>query len=380
VGVVHSPSRSLGQSAPVRLSHSSLRSSPSGGSTRRAGDGGSKRVVQEAPTDPFGATSPRGGGSWLSAFAFACALATAGPASAATPPETGHRISDTGVWIDCRGTRTSAPTVVLEAGAFGSSADWDRVETALARTSRVCAYDRLGLGGSPDRTTVPDADTIARDLAATLDSEGETGKVILVGHSNGALYIEAFATLFPARVAGLAYVDGVESEDLDSPVVMSALADEERLADVAVVGHRLGLARFVVGHFIDGFGLRGRAARRKWLALTSGRHVRASREEVRQIIPSLTQVRAQGPISPAVPVAVVVAEPDLRERGAKAWREVQVLPAKRACRGWMLDTVGATHLSLLGRDRAYVLAAVQWLLSEAATGPTDVCTPDRYKS
>ena len=40
------------------------------------------------------------------------------------------------------------PTVVLEAGIGASSLSWRLVHTAAARFSRVCAYDRAGLGWS----------------------------------------------------------------------------------------------------------------------------------------------------------------------------------------------------------------------------------------
>ena len=43
------------------------------------------------------------------------------------------------LFVDCRGERTSSPTVILEAGAFGTSADWDFVLDDLAVGGRVCA-------------------------------------------------------------------------------------------------------------------------------------------------------------------------------------------------------------------------------------------------
>ncbi len=48
---------------------------------------------------------------------------------------------------------------------------------------------------------------------------------------------------------------------------------------------------------------------------------------------------------------------------AKAWRTAEVAPALRADRAWILDMPGATHVSPLTRDRAYVSAAVSWLRS-----------------
>ena len=48
--------------------------------------------------------------------------------------------------INCVGE--GSPTVVLEAANLGMSAHWVRVQQQLAQTTRVCAYDRAGLGWS----------------------------------------------------------------------------------------------------------------------------------------------------------------------------------------------------------------------------------------
>lgn len=251
--------------------------------------------------------------------------------------------------------------MILEAGAFGSSADWDLVLHDLAKDGRVCAYDRLGLGRSSDRQNPPTAEQIADDLAVMLDLLGETQPVVLVGHSNGAFYAETFAIKFPERVAGIAYVDGVGTDDLDNPRVMSDLATEETLARLAVWGGRTGLLGPVVRRMTEAMGLRGQAAAQKERALTSLRHLENARDEVLEIVPALRRVRGLGAVAPAIPTAVIVASlaPDAPDD--QAWRSVQIAPAQRACQGWVLDAVGSSHVAPLGRDRAYVLAAVRWL-------------------
>jgi pimeloyl-ACP methyl ester carboxylesterase len=301
-----------------------------------------------------------------------CATSVNGPLPVRPSPERA-------LHIDCRGHPTGAPTVVLEAGAFGTSADWDRVLKDLAKSGRACAYDRRGLGASPPRRTPPDAENIARDLASALDARGETSPVIIVGHSNGAFYAETFATLFPERTAGVAYVDGVGTDDLDAPLVLSELQKEQARARLAVVGARLGLAKFVVQGMIDGIGLKGRAALHKWLALTSLRHLTNSRNEVMRIIPSLHSIKTLGGPMPTIPTAALVATLDPSSSVDKAWRAAQVAPARRACQGWVLDMVGATHVSPLGRDRAYIIAAVRWLESPGLKA-AQTCSQLRFKS
>jgi hypothetical protein len=46
---------------------------------------------------------------------------------------------------------------------------------------------------------------------------------------------------------------------------------------------------------------------------------------------------------------------------AQSWRAVQLRSAASAKAQWILDMPGATHVSPLGRDRAYVAAAVSWI-------------------
>src|SRR3712207_4261301 len=48
--------------------------------------------------------------------------------------------------INCMGE--GGPTVILEAANLGMSAHWVRVQQQVAPTTRVCAYDRAGMGWS----------------------------------------------------------------------------------------------------------------------------------------------------------------------------------------------------------------------------------------
>lgn len=112
--------------------------------------------------------------------------------------------------------------------------------------------------------------------------------------------------------------------------------------------------------------------------MTSAAHLENSRQEVLQIIPGLRRMKALGQVSPAIPTAVIVASLDPADPLDQAWRAAQVAPAARACQGWVLDMVGATHVSPLGRDRAYVISALDWLETPGLKSSV-TCSPAEFK-
>jgi pimeloyl-ACP methyl ester carboxylesterase len=107
--------------------------------------------------------------------------------------------------IYCTGEGT--PTVVLEAGATSLSVAWARVQPEVARTTRVCSYDRAGLGWSEagDRPFNPLA--VPDDLRRLLDESGERAPHIIVGHGLGAAYAQMFAGRYADQVAALILID-----------------------------------------------------------------------------------------------------------------------------------------------------------------------------
>ena len=115
----------------------------------------------------------------------------------------GHRMH-----LDVRGLDdATAPTVVLDAGLGSFSANWHWVQTDLARTLRVVAYDRAGLGWSERGPRPRDAATLATELRTALRTAGIPGPFVLAGHSYGWLPVRAFAELYPEETAGLVAVD-----------------------------------------------------------------------------------------------------------------------------------------------------------------------------
>lgn len=99
------------------------------------------------------------------------------------------------------------PTVLLEAGATAWSAGWAWVQVLVAEHTRVCAYDRAGLGWSEPGPAPRDGPRLAGELARLLEAGEIAGPYVLAGHSMGGLTIRIYAAAAPDRVAGLVFVD-----------------------------------------------------------------------------------------------------------------------------------------------------------------------------
>lgn len=122
-------------------------------------------------------------------------------------------------------TGSGAPTVVLEAGANDTTLAWRFVQPAIAQKTRVCSYDRAGLGFSDPAPVPRDADAAVRDLHALLQGAGIAPPYVLVAHSLGGLYAPLYAQTHRADIAGMVLVDpGVPYQLKRMATVAPALA------------------------------------------------------------------------------------------------------------------------------------------------------------
>ena len=107
--------------------------------------------------------------------------------------------------MECTGS--GSPTLVLAAGLGNDGLIWSAVQPTLAQTTRVCSYDRAGMGWSDPVPPPRDADHIADQLHGLLQAAGITGPIVLMGHSIAGIYIRDYATRYPEEVQGLIFVD-----------------------------------------------------------------------------------------------------------------------------------------------------------------------------
>jgi alpha-beta hydrolase superfamily lysophospholipase len=119
-----------------------------------------------------------------------------------SPPGVFYSVNGHKMHMYCTGSGT--PTIVLEAGLGDDAIVWRGVQPALSKTTRVCAYDRAGLGWSDPLPPPRDADHIAADLHDLLREAKITGPVVLMGHSMGGIYLRDYASRYPENVAAAA--------------------------------------------------------------------------------------------------------------------------------------------------------------------------------
>lgn len=157
------------------------------------------------------------------------------------------------IWAACAGQ--GSPTVVLISGHGNGAEDWslildpgdpvldapgddlsagmgelvasdDAVFPSIARTTRVCTYDRPDIRFSGEvstpRSQPHTVDLDVEDLHALLAAIGEPEPYVFVSHSYGGLISTLYARTYPESVAGLVMVDTV-SEVMAELVTAGAL-------------------------------------------------------------------------------------------------------------------------------------------------------------
>jgi pimeloyl-ACP methyl ester carboxylesterase len=117
----------------------------------------------------------------------------------------GHRLH---IWCIGEGS----PTILMLSGGGTPSVSSYDLQTRLSKTSRVCNYDRAGLGWSDPPTQRMGLSQIGADLETLLTRSGEKGPYILVPESFGGMIALNMAARTPDQVAGIVAVDPTEPD------------------------------------------------------------------------------------------------------------------------------------------------------------------------
>jgi pimeloyl-ACP methyl ester carboxylesterase len=270
------------------------------------------------------------------------------------------------------------PTVVLEASLANISSDWSWVQPEVAKTTRVCSYDRAGNGWSDPGPLPRDAHQIAHELHTLLDKANVPGPYVLVGHSFGGLYIRMFAAQYPKNVVGMVFVDA-SHPDMWSRMPASLVAREQLSAGQRILYStltRFGISR-LTGGFPANCGLPARQCGgvEAWGYTT--KYVDSFLSEM--FAPERdAQVRATGTLG-TMPVVVVTAtvheDPRLAETPEvkefeQTWKAMQRELAALSSNSLHHIVEGATHSSLqFDQQTALVTSdAIRQVVEAARTG------------
>ena len=160
-------------------------------------------------------------------------------------PAPGQMVDVGGYRLHIHCTGSGSPTVVIESGWGDSSAVWGWVQPEVARTTRVCSYDRAGMGWSEVSPQPRTAREFAIELHTLLVKANEPGPYVLVGHSLGGYTVRVYAHDYPAEVSGLVLIDAQDlpASDAASPKP----APKPGRTSLPVLMARIGLARLLAG-------------------------------------------------------------------------------------------------------------------------------------
>jgi pimeloyl-ACP methyl ester carboxylesterase len=272
--------------------------------------------------------------------------------------------------IACEGQ--GEPTAVLVTGLGGASLLWSRVQPLIASSTRVCVYDRAGLGwsdaGSGERTPA----AVAAELHNLLTTARVPGPYVLVGASVGGKYIRLLAEQYPNEVAGLVLVDA-RHESVDA-----ALTPDERAASLASA-QRDGRLYWLLGRLgiMRLFGARLAAATspgaaalpentRTLLMVQAARphSIDAMLGESAGMTADDERLRAARPLG-ALPLVVLAADSSLAQ--SPDWRAAQEAQRQLSHNSRLVIVPQSSHFVSFDQPQA-VADAVQQVIKSARTG------------
>lgn len=145
--------------------------------------------------------------------------------------------------INCIGTESDLPTVIIETGAGTTSPVYHWIASSLSKTGRVCSYDRAGLGWSDLPDLPSDTNTIVAALKTLIDKEGIKKPFAFVGHSIAGIHMRVYTEQYPEDVSAIAFIDAsnpnqVEELKMDEDFAADA---QDTMLSVARILVQLGL-------------------------------------------------------------------------------------------------------------------------------------------
>jgi len=265
--------------------------------------------------------------------------------------------------IYCAGQ--GSPTVILDAGMGDSFISWHKVQPEIAKFTRVCSYDRAGIGYSDSSPRPSTSKDFAQELHTLLLNAGVPQPLILVGHSMGGFDVRLYASLYRNELVGMVLVDSSHPEQQKRlpPELKDLDATWQREQEFFEFTMPFGIPRLL------GFCGNEAAVR----AVDCNFHsVRESVAELKAISESAAQTAATGSLGD-IPLMVLshdpdTPQPDLPEDLVKpandAWQQMQEELAQLSSKGKQVIAKNSGHYIQLDRPDL-VIKAVRSVVDQA---------------
>jgi len=257
--------------------------------------------------------------------------------------------------IYCAGQ--GSPTVIFDAGLGDSYMSWRKVQPQIARLTKVCSYDRAGLGYSDSSPRARTSKTIAEELHMLLRSAAIPAPYVLVGHFMGGFDVRLYANAYRGDVAGMVLVDSSHPEQQKRlPAAVNDLdAGWVREQEFFELAMPFGIAR-VLGFCGEDAEVRA--------AECNFHSVRESVKELKSVSESAAQAATAGSLGD-IPLAVLSSDPDrpqldlpedLVKPTNEAWQQMQNELAQLSSRSTHTVVKNSGHYIQLDQPGAVIEA------------------------
>jgi pimeloyl-ACP methyl ester carboxylesterase len=260
------------------------------------------------------------------------------------------------------------PTVIFEASGFSNATSNSAARAAIAQRTRVCSYDRPGVGWSDAAPYQTSVGVLAEELAHLQERAHLEAPFVIVTASIGGLVTEMFARRYPDRVAGLVYLDAATSDMIPIAEAQFDLTTGKAVCLGTTAAGLIGLVRL-----LDPWNLRAsdsETAARSASLMYRAQPWNALCSMIRGIADTKREFAQAAPLRSDVPLVVLSAETSEGSLPAGLGLQNPLRPfaraahqrlAQRSSRGSWRIVPGSGHLIASDRPQVVVDAVVEML-------------------
>jgi pimeloyl-ACP methyl ester carboxylesterase len=241
-------------------------------------------------------------GKWIkrmALFVLVLVVATLGSGAAAKSilirrnPAPGQFVDVNGNMMHIFCVGEGSPTVILEAGLDDFSIFWSQVQSEVSTFTRVCSYDRAGLGWSEASSDPRSSGNMVNELHTLLVNYRIEPPYVIAGHSFGGALMRLFAYDYPDAVAGIILIDATPDDlFLRIPQWRNAIDEKNRFFKVLARLSSFGLMALVPGN-IPNRGLPNDVLDEYRAVVASTGHFKTGIEENEAFENNLTEIRVE---------------------------------------------------------------------------------------